>query len=109
MFIKAYLRASTKEQDANRAKDELITLAAEHGNKIAAFYTENESGGMLERLQLMQLINDASEGDVILVEQIDRLARLNQIDLGYLNTLKRKLSAKRLSMVSKELYGITTR
>jgi len=106
MFIKAYLRASTKEQDANRAKDELITLAAEHGNKIAAFYTENESGAMLERLQLMQLINDASEGDVILVEQI---ARLNQIDLGYLNTLKRKLSAKRLSMVSKELYGITTR
>ena len=88
MFIRAYLRASTKEQDANRAKDELIAFAREHGHKIAAFYTENESGAMLERPQLMQLIDDASEGDVILVEQIDRLARLNQTDW---DTLKRKL------------------
>ncbi|HHP7895029.1 TPA: recombinase family protein [Acinetobacter baumannii] len=44
MFIRAYLRASTKEQDANRAKDELIAFAREHGHKIAAFYTESESG-----------------------------------------------------------------
>ena len=100
MFIRAYLRASTKDQDANRAKDELIAFAREHGHKIAAFYTENESGAMLERPQLMQLIDDASDGDVILVEQIDRLARLNQTDW---DTLKRKLSAKRLSVVSKEL------
>ena len=100
MFIRAYLRASTKDQDANRAKDELIAFAREHGHKIAAFYIENESGAMLERPQLMQLIDDASEGDVILVEQIDRLARLNQTDW---DTLKRKLSAKRLSVVSKEL------
>ena len=47
MFIRAYLRASTKDQDANRAKDELIVFAREHGHKIAAFYTENESGAML--------------------------------------------------------------
>ncbi|MBV6598203.1 recombinase family protein, partial [Acinetobacter baumannii] len=66
--------------DANRAKDELIAFAREHGHKIAAFYTENEAGATLERPQLMQLIDDASEGDVILVEQIDRLARLNQTD-----------------------------
>ena len=62
MFIRAYLRASTKDQDANRAKDELIVFAREHGHKIAAFYTENESGAMLERPQLMQLIDDASFG-----------------------------------------------
>ncbi len=100
MFIRAYLRASTKEQDANRAKDELIAFAREHGHKIAAFYTENESGAKLERPQLMQLIDDASQGDVILVEQIDRLARLNQTDW---DTLKRKLSDKRISVVSKSL------
>lgn len=35
MFIRAYLRASTKEQDAKRAKNELIHLASDH--KIAAF------------------------------------------------------------------------
>lgn len=100
MFIRAYLRASTKEQDAQRAKNELIAFAEEHGHKVATFYVENESGATLERPHLMQLINDAHEGDVILVEQIDRLARLNQADW---DILKKMLSAKRLSVVSKEL------
>ena len=49
MFIRAYLRASTKEQDAKRAKNELIQFANDHGHKIATFYIENESGAMLER------------------------------------------------------------
>ena len=31
MFIRAYLRASTKEQDAKRAKSELIAFANDHG------------------------------------------------------------------------------
>lgn len=100
MFIRAYLRASTKEQDAKRAKNELIQFANDHGHKIAAFYVENESGATLARPQLMQLIDDASDGDVILVEQIDRLARLNQADW---DTLKRMLSEKKLAVVSKEL------
>ncbi|MGM8939832.1 recombinase family protein [Psychrobacter glaciei] len=100
MFIRAYLRASTKEQDAKRAKNELIQFATDHGHKIAAFYVENESGATLTRPQLMQLIDDAHEGDVILVEQIDRLARLNQADW---DTLKRMLSEKKLAVVSKEL------
>ena len=100
MFIRAYLRASTKEQDAKRAKSELIAFATDHGHKVAAFYFENESGATLIRPQLMQLIDDASDGDVILVEQIDRLARLNQADW---DTLKRMLSEKKLAVVSKEL------
>ena len=93
MFIRAYLRASTKEQDAKRAKSDLIAFANEHGHKIAAFYVENESGATLIRPQLMQLIDDAHEGDVILVEQIDRLARLNQADW---DILKRMLLEKKL-------------
>ena len=100
MFIRAYLRASIKEQDAKRAKNELIAFASDHDHKIAAFYVENESGATLERPQLMQLIDDASDGDIILVEQIDRLARLNQADW---DTLKQMLAKKRLAVVSKEL------
>lgn len=100
MFIRAYLRASTKEQDAKRAKAELVRFAEEHDHKIAAFYVENESGAALIRPQLMQLIEDAHEGDIILVEQIDRLARLSQADW---DTLKRMLLEKKLSVVSKEL------
>ena len=36
MFVRAYLRASTKEQDARRAKEELRRFAKERGLKIAS-------------------------------------------------------------------------
>ena len=39
--MRAYLRASTKEQDTKRAKSELIAFASDHGHKVAAFYVEN--------------------------------------------------------------------
>ena len=44
MLTRAYLRASTDEQDANRAKGALQAFAKEHGLKIAAYYVENEFG-----------------------------------------------------------------
>jgi DNA invertase Pin-like site-specific DNA recombinase len=100
MFIRAYLRASTDEQNADRARSELEAFVHEHGHKIASFYVENESGTKLDRPKLMRMIQDAHEGDVIVVEQIDRLARLKQQDW---NTLKSRLAEKRLSVVSKEI------
>ena len=48
----------------------------------------------------MRLISDAGEGGVILVEQIDRLARLKQPDW---ETLKFMLAKKKLMIVSPEL------
>ena len=84
MFIKAYLRTSTKKQDAKRAKSELVAFASDHSHKIAAFYVENESGAMLKRPQLMQLIDDASDGDVVLVEQFGRLAHFTPPDWNIL-------------------------
>ena len=80
MFLRAYLRASTTEQNTERAKKLLIVFAADHGKKIASFYVENESGATLTRPELMRLVSDAGEGGVIFVEQIDRLARLKQAD-----------------------------
>jgi DNA invertase Pin-like site-specific DNA recombinase len=68
MFIKAYLRASTKEQNAKRAKGELMQFAKNLNHKIAAFYVENLSGATLVRPKLIQLIEDVREGDVVLVE-----------------------------------------
>ena len=44
MFIRSYLRASTIEQDANRANDALEQFAADHGQVVASTYTENASG-----------------------------------------------------------------
>ena len=37
MFIRAYMRASTKEQDAERAKETLVNFADGHECKIASF------------------------------------------------------------------------
>jgi len=100
MFIRAYLRASTQQQNAERAKDLLVQFAEQHGHRIAAFYTENISGATLHRPELMRLIAESGDGDIVLVEQIDRLARLKQKDW---DTLKHKLAAKQLSIVSPEL------
>lgn len=80
MFIRAYLRASTKEQDAERAKEALIEFASQHGHRIAAFYIENESGTIRDRRELQRLIKDSHENDILLIEQVDRLSRLDEKD-----------------------------
>lgn len=48
----AYLRASTKEQDAGRAKNVLLRFANDHDLVISAFFAENESGATLQRPEL---------------------------------------------------------
>ncbi|KAA1051816.1 recombinase family protein [Pseudocitrobacter sp. 73] len=78
--VYAYLRASTKEQDANRAKIELQSFADKMSISIAAWFVENESGASLSRPELFKLIDVAQPGDVLLVEQVDRLSRLNGED-----------------------------
>lgn len=80
MFVRAYLRASTAEQDASRARGALDAFAAEEGLKIAARYLENESGAKLDRPELFRLLADCEPGDVLLVEQVDRLSRLTSAD-----------------------------
>jgi DNA invertase Pin-like site-specific DNA recombinase len=80
MFIRAYLRASTKEQDASRAKEDLERFVSERGLKIASTYLENESGASLARPELFRLLSECHAGDVLLIEQVDRLSRLNAAD-----------------------------
>lgn len=99
-FIRAYLRASTDDQDATRARDDLQRFATERGLKVAAWYTENESGAKLNRPELFRLIEDSHEGDVLLVEQVDRLSRLNTEDW---EALKLKLNSKRIRVVALDL------
>ena len=100
MFIRAYLRASTQEQDATRAKESLKEFASSKGHKVASYYTENESGRKLKRPELMKLIEDAESGDVILIESIDRLTRLTRDDW---EVLKRTISDKGLNVVAVDL------
>jgi DNA invertase Pin-like site-specific DNA recombinase len=68
--------------------------------KIAAKYIENESGAKLARPELFRLLEDAEPGDVLLVEQVDRLSRLTA---GDWQKLKDQLSAKRIRVVALDL------
>ena len=100
MFVRAYLRASTKEQDAARAKEQLEAFAAERGLTIAATYLENESGASLARPELFRLLSDSKVGDVMLVEQVDRLSRLDADDW---NKLRNEIRHKGIRVVALDL------
>lgn len=99
MFIRSYLRASTVEQDANRANAALEQFAAEHGHLVASTYTENVSGTEADRPELLRLLKDARKGDV-LVESIDRLSRMEDPDW---RTLKAAIDSKGLRIVALDL------
>jgi DNA invertase Pin-like site-specific DNA recombinase len=55
-FVRAYLRASTNEQDAQRARSTLDRFAEEHNLAICNYYAENESGARLDRPELFRLL-----------------------------------------------------
>jgi DNA invertase Pin-like site-specific DNA recombinase len=98
MTIRAYLRASTADQDADRARESLTAFATEHGVTIDTFYVENASGTKLDRDELGRLIDESKKGDVLLVEGIDRLTRLTQDDW---ESLKDRISNAGLLIVAK--------
>lgn len=100
MYIFGYLRASTLEQDASRAKQRFHDFVSTRGYRIAAWYEENASGASLQRPALMRLLDDAAPGDAILVEQIDRLSRMD--DAGW-STLKYFIHEKNLRVISLDL------
>lgn len=95
-----YLRASTKDQDANRARVALEEFAAEKGLTIVGVYAENISGTKLNRPELMRLLDAAKPGEIIACESVDRLSRLSHADW---ETLKAAIKAKGLRLVIADL------
>ena len=61
---------------------------------------ENESGAKLARPELFELLSDSHPGDVLLVEQVDRLSRLNAADW---DRLKVELKARKVRVVALDL------
>ena len=100
MIARAYLRASTSQQDANRAREQVKAFAAEHGLTIAHFYLENESGATLAQPKLFELLEDAAPGDVLFVEQVDRLSRLAEPDW---KRLRAELAKREVRVVAIDL------
>jgi DNA invertase Pin-like site-specific DNA recombinase len=97
---RAYLRASTNEQDATRAREQVEAFAQERSLPIVGTYIENESGAKLVRPELFRLIADSKPGDVLLVEQVDRLSRLTDADW---RKLRSELDAKQIRVVALDL------
>jgi DNA invertase Pin-like site-specific DNA recombinase len=100
MLARVYLRASTDEQDAARARAEIEAFAAEHHLVVAGTYVENESGAKLKRPELFRLISDSKPGDVLLIEQVDRLSRLTTADW---HTLRLELTSRQIRVVALDL------
>ncbi len=100
VVARSYLRASTDEQDATRARAAVESFAAEHGLNIVGTYLENESGAKLARPELFRLIADSRPGDVLLIEQVDRLSRLTAADW---QKLRADLDAKQIRVVALDL------
>lgn len=99
MTIRIYVRASTKDQDAKRALSDLITFSQSYDNQNTS-YIENYSGTKLERPELNRLLGESQNGDILLVESVDRLSRLSQDDFA---TLKDKIKAKGLRLIVADL------
>ncbi|EHP3974647.1 TPA: recombinase family protein [Vibrio parahaemolyticus] len=95
-MIRAYLRASTNEQGSSRAKQELREFVKSKNLQIASFYQENISGTAAERPELDRLIEDSEDGDVLLIEKMNRLTRL---PFQVWETLKGRIKAKGISIV----------
>ena len=99
MTTRIYVRASTKEQDAERALDDLVNFSKGYSETYVP-YIENYSGTELERPALTQLLDEAQQGDILLVESVDRLSRLSQDDF---ETLKERIKAKGLRLIVADL------
>ena len=82
----------------------MATLAAcrplGRGLPIVGTYVENESGAKLARPELFRLIADSRPGDVLLVEQVDRLSRLSDADW---RKLRAELEARQIRVVALDL------
>ena len=100
MNTRIYLRASTKDQDAERALADLNALNHSMNLGEPVVYTENYSGTQLERPELNKLLQEANHGDTLLVESVDRLSRLQQHDF---DELKRRIKDKGLRLVVADL------
>lgn len=100
-----YMRVSTVQQKLDRQEQTLLNYAKENNLTVSdRYYYEKESGSKLERPQLMALLEFANKRDAILVEQVDRLSRLNDDDW---TTLKAIIKKKELIILSPELPAIT--
>lgn len=98
--ILVYLRASTEDQNALRAKEAIDSFLSGNDKAADRYYSENVSGATLNRPELMKLLDEANKDDILVIEQIDRLTRLEAADW---EQLKATIQTKGIHLVSIDL------
>ena len=66
-----YARVSSKDQNADRQIDALMEYGVERGN----IFIDKQSGKDFDRTNYTKLMRKLKQGDVFVVESIDRLGR----------------------------------
>ena len=77
----------------------LIEFSQNYGAEHVA-YIENESGTKLNRPILNQLLSESMPGDILMIESVDRLSRLQQADF---EILKQQIKDKGLRLIVSDL------
>ena len=72
-------------------------FAKNSSQTVSGWFIENESGATLKRPELFRLLEIAQQGDILLIEQVDRISRLNTQDWEY---LKSQIKRKGITIVS---------
>ncbi len=71
MRIYGYLRASTKDQNALRAKEVLGDFAHNLKVKVSAWFIENESGAKLQRPELFRFLMPSAVCSMVYGERME--------------------------------------
>lgn len=100
MAIHAYLPTSINRKGSKRAHAKLIEFAKERNWAIASTGIENESGTSGKCPGLFLLLADCKHGDILLIAQIDRLARLN---IDNWDQLRAEITARGVLIVSPDI------
>ncbi len=100
MVIHAYLPTSLNKKGAKRAHTRLLEFAKERNWTIASTGTESEGGASSRCPGLFLLLSDCKPGDILLIAQIDRLARLNTDNW---NQLRAEMTTRDVLIVSPDI------
>lgn len=87
--IIGYARTSKEDQNLDLQRDAIEAYAVQHGMEYV-LYSEQESGGKVDRKELNAALKAVGKGDLFVVYKLDRLARSTRQLFDITDTLESK-------------------
>lgn len=100
MFVRVYFRTSPSDADGEQARSKLETFTLDHGLRVVSWYVEYHRDQNPPQAQLLRLIDDARQGDILIVDKIDHIS--HGTDVKWFN-LKDSILEKQLRIISLDL------